>query len=92
MSEYNVCGVLVMARPERGPEVERVLAAMSGVEVHARGEDGKLVVTVEGPASARCADTITEIALIEGVVSASLVYHEVDPESEGPGCQQGPVQ
>lgn len=92
MSEYNVCGVLVMARPERCPEVEQSLVQMPGVEIHARGDDGKLVVTVEGPVSARCADTITEMALIDGVISTSLVYHEIDPESEEPGHQQEQVQ
>ncbi|RMG38841.1 MAG: hypothetical protein D6720_00495 [Gammaproteobacteria bacterium] len=92
MSEYNVCGVLVMARPERSPEVERALLELPGVEVHARGDDGKLVVTVEGPVSARCADTITEMALIDGVISASMVYHEIDPEPEEPGYQQEQAQ
>ncbi len=92
MSEYNVCGVLVMARPERSGEVAERLAGMPGVEIHARGDDGKLVVTVEGPVSAQCADTITEMALIDGVVSTSLVYHEIDTEPEQPEHPQEQAQ
>jgi len=88
MSEYNVCGVLVMARPECLPRVEQDLEALPGVEVHARGEGGKLVVTVEGPFGRECADTITQMALVDGVVSTSLVYHEIDTESEDYEPQQ----
>ncbi len=88
MSEYNVCGVLVMARPEKGPAVEQALRALPGVEVHARGEDGKLVVTVEGPLGAECADTITQMALVDGVVSTSLVYHEIETDTDEPEHQQ----
>lgn len=78
MNEYNVCGVLVMARPEKGVLVERTLNQMDGVAVHARDGDGRLVVTVEGPLGRQCADTISELSQIDGVVSTSLVYHEID--------------
>lgn len=80
MSEYNVCGVLVMTRPEKGAVVEQALNEMEGVEVHARGDDGRLVVTVEGTQGHLLADTITGLAGIEGVISTSLVYHEIDTE------------
>ncbi len=88
MSEYNVCGVLVMAHPEKGPAVEQALQHLPGVEVHARDADGRLVVTVEGAFSAECADTITQMALVDGVVSTSLVYHEIETDTDEPEHQQ----
>ena len=61
MSEnYNVCGVLVMASPELGPVVETSLSKIEGVEVHAN-ENGKLVVTVEGP-NAKDSDSLNRPA------------------------------
>lgn len=80
MSDYNVCGVLVMARPEKGVIVEQALNELDGVEVHARGDDGKLVVTVEGILGRETADAITQLNDIDGVVSTSLVYHEIETE------------
>jgi nitrate reductase NapAB chaperone NapD len=34
MSEYHICGVLLLSRPEHGPVVERALKAMAGTELH----------------------------------------------------------
>ncbi|MGD2116977.1 MAG: chaperone NapD [Chromatiales bacterium] len=81
--EYNICGVLVMTRPEKGAVVEQVLNQIEGVEVHGGAEVGKLIVTVESTHSRQCADTITDMSGIDGVVSTSLVYHELD-SSEPP--------
>ena len=78
MSEnYNVCGVLVMASPELGPVVETSLSKIEGVEVHAN-ENGKLVVTVEGPNNRDFANKISDFSNIKGVLSTSLVYHEIE--------------
>ena len=76
--EFNLCGVLVHARPRRQAEVRGVLAALPGVEVHAALEDGRLVVTVEDAGHARAADTLSRIHRVEGVLSAALVYHHCE--------------
>lgn len=80
MSEYNICGVLVMTNPNMGAIVEDTLNQIDGVEVHAREHGGKLVVTVEGPHSRECANLISDFSTIKGVVSTSLVYHEIDAD------------
>ena len=82
MNVYSVCGVLVMTRPESGPIVEDALKQYEGVEVHARDEHGKLVVTIEGLHSRQVADTIADFSNIKGVVSTSLVYHEIDVDDQ----------
>jgi len=87
MNEYHVCGVLLMSRPEHSAMVEKMLSEMPGVELHAN-EGGRMVVTVEGDAYRQCADTITELATMDGVASSSLVYHQIDNE-ESP---QEPLQ
>ncbi len=80
MSEYHVCGVLLMSRPEQAPAVQRMLRKLPGVELHAN-EGGRMVVTIEGPSYAHCADTMTELAVLDGVASSSLVYHQIDSEA-----------
>ena len=69
MNEYHICGVLLMSRPEHSAMVEKALAEMPGVELHAN-EGGRMVVTVEGDAYRRCADTITELSTMDGVASS----------------------
>ncbi len=76
----TVCGVVVRAWPARSREVERLLAQMAGVEVHAAGEDGRMIVTVEGGSEGEVADAVLALHRLEGVLSASLVYHH----HEGP--------
>lgn len=80
MSEYHVCGLLLMSRPESAAKVEQALQGMDGVQLHAN-EGGRMVVTIEGSEYRACADRINELATLNGVASSSLVYHQIDTES-----------
>ena len=79
MSEYSVCGILLMARPDRGPVVARTLQRMAGVDLHAN-DRGRRVVAVEGNPYLACANTITELTTLDGAALSSLVYHQIDTE------------
>lgn len=79
MNQHNICGVLVMARPERAAIVEQALGKVAGVEVHAR-EASKLVVTVEDVPQCSCVDIVSSLVDIEGVVSTSIIYQHTDIE------------
>ncbi len=71
----NLCSLIVHTRPERGPEVEEKLNAMPGVEVHGGVNEGKLIVTVEDTPETLAEETIMEFHDVEGVISATLIYH-----------------
>jgi nitrate reductase NapD len=81
MSEYHVCGVLLMARPEHAGSIADAIESLPGVEIHAN-DSGRMVVTVEGTAYRECADRMNELAVLSGVASSSLVYHQIDNESQ----------
>ncbi len=87
MSEYHVCGVLLMSRPEQVAVIERALDEMPGVELHAN-DGGRMVVTVEGARYSDCADTMTALATLDGVASSSLVYHQIDTEDTSEESEQ----
>ena len=70
----NIAGVVIQARPEKLAGVEAQLLGLPGVEVHATAEDGRMVVTVEDEAP-RLADTVRGLQDVDGVLSASLIYH-----------------
>lgn len=76
----NVCGVLVHTFPARIADVESALGLMPGVEVHARTEDSRLIVTVEDTPTAAASDGVAAIHALSGVVAAILVYHHFEPD------------
>lgn len=73
----NISGVVVRTRPERIEGVKSHLSNLPGVEIHACTEDGRMVVTIENQAAAMI-DTMNSFHDIEGVLSASLIYHHFD--------------
>ena len=80
----NISSVIVHARPGHADVVQRALASVDGVEVHAVSPEGRLIVTIESPGDRETADTFTAIGLIDHVMSTSMVYHqtESDPDQE----------
>ncbi len=80
----NISSVIVHARPGHAEVVQRALASVDGVEVHAVSPEGKLIVTIESPGDRETADTYAAIGQMDHVMSTSMVYHqtEADPEQE----------
>jgi periplasmic nitrate reductase NapD len=78
--EFNICGVLVQARPERQLDVEAALAELPGVEIHQKAQDGRLIVTVEDTDQVWASETLANVHKIKGVIAASLVYHHRDTD------------
>jgi len=79
----NICGVLIHGRPENAAQLAERIEAIPGTEVHHTAEDGRMVVTVEADTQRVAGDRMLELNKIEGVLSASLVYHhfEADPDA-----------
>ena len=76
--DAEIASVLVQARPERLAQVEAVIVALKGCEVHARDPKGKLVVVIEASNAGALGTTLNEIALLPDVFSAALVFHATD--------------
>ena len=52
------------------------IASLLGIHL---AQESKLVVTVEGPHEGFIADRMTAMHLLDGVLSAVLVFHQVEP-------------
>ena len=74
--EWNVCGVLVHARPTMLAQVKQALAAKPGVEIHHAEEDGRMIVTIEDVPEQWAGATLTSFYDVDGVINASLVFHQ----------------
>ena len=76
---YSVAGLIVHSKPTNLGTVAKRLETLSGVEVHARNEKGKLVITIEEqPGERFIIDRITEINNTDGVISTSLVFSQTE--------------
>jgi periplasmic nitrate reductase NapD len=76
---FNMCGVLVHARPERVPDVVSALNALDGVHVHEVADGGRIITTIEDTQTSIAIDTLSAIHRLKGVVAAGLVYHHFEP-------------
>lgn len=74
----NISSVILRARPEKLGGVRNDLAVMPGVEIHADGNDGRLVLTIEDSEGYAPADVFLKLRELDGVVCASLVYQYCD--------------
>jgi len=75
--ELHIASLLVHIRPKMVEPVHAAILTMPGTEIHAE-QQGKMVVTVEGPNEGFIADRMTAIHLLDGVLSAVLVFHHFD--------------
>ncbi len=84
MPELHISSLVVQVRPEALARVRDAVAALEGAEVHGHSPAGKLVVTLETVSEAATLERLTAINQLEGVFSAVLVYHHVDPSTPSP--------
>ena len=84
----NICGCLVYVASDRSDAAVSAMKATEGVEVHAEGEDGRIIVVVEDTATRFASEIIMDLHQIPGVISLTLTYHHFeepgDPASAPP--------
>lgn len=80
----NISSIIVHAKPTELMSVRGNIEQIPGVEIHAVTDDGKLVVTIETETDGETASTFDRINVMDGVMSAAMVFHqfESDPEKE----------
>lgn len=79
--EHHISSAVVSVRPEHGEAVAARLAALPRTEVH-HVVAGRIVIVMEGPSARALGGRLAEIALMDHVLAANMVYEIVD--SDGP--------
>lgn len=79
----HISSAVVSVLPAHRENVVRRLSGMTGVEVHHQAPS-KIVIVLEGPESGVLGARLAEIAAIEGVLSANMVFEQVEhlPDQE----------
>jgi nitrate reductase NapD len=74
----HIASMVVQCRPEKLDTISAALTAIDGLEVPERDERGKLVVLIEAIGEAQLMTLVSTIESTPGVISANLVYHQID--------------
>ena len=77
--EFHIASLVVHCRPDRVASLEGTIAALPGADVPASDLAGKLVVILESTSEQTIARQLEEIGALPGVLSATLVFHHVEP-------------
>lgn len=78
--EFHISSVVVQTRPSDMVAVIQRLGAIPGACVHA-AQNGKIVVTLETGSEHALAQHLNQMSLMDGVYTATLVFHHVETES-----------
>ncbi|GEP07115.1 chaperone NapD [Methylobacterium oxalidis] len=80
VAEAHVSSLVVHVRPEQAASARVAMECMPGVEIHAAAA-GKLIVTLETESDAEIVTRLNAISLLDGVMSAALVFHHVEADA-----------
>ncbi|PSW21873.1 nitrate reductase [Photobacterium sanctipauli] len=82
MDEYHVCSLIVYAVANQSGQVKTAIENLKGAEVPIHSESGKMVVTLEGSSKDGLVDSFNDIKAMPGVLDTTLVFHQMDEQSE----------
>lgn len=80
--ESHISSFIVFCQAEKHLDVEKALAELPEIEIHGSDEQGKFVVVTEAKHQGIILDRIDLVTAIDGVINASMVYHQVAPVDE----------
>lgn len=86
--EAHISSLVVHVRVEDVPAFRNALARIPGTEIHAE-QGGKFVVTLETGSEADIVAGLNEISLLQGVLSAALVFHHFETQPAAEAAEQG---
>jgi|TARA_B100000315_G_scaffold179750_1_gene168532 nitrate reductase NapD len=77
-SNDHIASLLVQAWPKQIPDLIPQINALHGTEVHHIDKKGQMVVTIEVESDHKLLDAISDIEQADGVITVSLVYHQIE--------------
>jgi len=85
---WHISSAVVSIRPEDRAAMAERLSRMPGVEVN-QSAGCKIVILIEGPDSGTLGARLAEIALMDRVLSANMVYETIDTDAQDTVTNRG---
>jgi len=82
MNDYHVCSLVVYTSAAQTEFVKKAIENLKGAEVPVSNEVGKMVVVLEGDSRDGLVERFDKIKTMPGVITVTLVYHQMDEKSE----------
>ncbi|GEM_PF-1091762 len=85
----NISSAIVYAKSEHEPALRTQLLQVTGVEVHASTDDGKMIITIESESDRTAVNTYEAIERMEGVLSVAMIFQQTEshPDQELLKCK-----
>ncbi len=74
----HISSLLVSVNPARIEKIKNELGAIPIAEIAHCDPKGKIIVTLETDDEFSIVQALTDIQILDGVVSAALVFHQID--------------
>jgi nitrate reductase NapD len=74
----HIASMIVQCLPEKLSTTAAHIEAIPNLTVPERDDRGKLIVLIEAHGESQLMDRISKIEATSGVISANLVYHQID--------------
>ncbi|MGX1742571.1 chaperone NapD [Bosea sp. NPDC055353] len=74
---HHISSAVVSALPAKVEAVLARIAELPETEIH-RVENGKIVIVLEGSSTGVIGDRLAAISLIDGVLSANMVFEQIE--------------
>jgi nitrate reductase NapD len=78
----NLSSIVVIPHPQHVEALTVALNAIDGVVVAAVSPEGRIVATIEAEGDGETIQTYELISQLDGLLSASMVYHQKEDEPE----------
>lgn len=78
----HIASLVVQVWPAKVSALRSHLGKVPGIDIHG-AKDGKLIVTVDALGDGQLMDLIGAVEAADGVVAASLVYHQLEDLDHG---------
>lgn len=74
----HISSLLIRANPADLDRVQAEILKLPNSEIPLSDASGKIIVTLETSSESEIVDSLTAVQLIDGVVSAAMIYHQAD--------------
>ena len=81
LGNFHIASAIISVLPARQDAVARQVSVIPGVEVRQQAPS-KIIIVLEGTDSGEIGSKLIEIAGMEGVLAANLVFEHVEPAQE----------